>query len=564
MAKGDKLFVVSVGLKPIGSSNKTAIHISRQSRQLENQLLSFCLVKLNYIRNNIPKERLKQLKAIKDKSLRIKSYKELWLEVGLTEEALDKFQQSIRGNYEHISDLSAICQRLVAKTFDRVFKYAIGKTGRPRFKSSLGNKLLSIEAKELHSAVITSSNRLSVGPATYKLRWDKGNVYHDAAREQIVNYYKLREVMATPDIVKELEESKAKVTSDNETLTKEELGKLVRKARKVIKDRVIAGIGPCAKYSRIVFKRSKRGVFPRLQIVCSGMAPMSHNLKSIHIPKEKNTLDLGPSEVAHVNQSASHASSVNLTSQARVAKQKKIGKLQRSIKRMIKPSKKVKPSNNRTVIVNHLAYLHRCAVEQQRQEHAKLHLGILAGGSLLRWEDHGIKFLQRNRRFSRQISLNQLGKFLSVLKYKAEKAGGYLTEISSRKARLSQSCIFSEEAVKKPLSQRYHLLPNGNKVPRDMYAAWLGNFVDAATGLLDRKGAAAVWVNGVETLLRDAWKLVAAERGKQGLRYLGTIGEPHADRAPISKTSEVVTSCKSIDTVATAGKFQQPAKDLCS
>jgi hypothetical protein len=95
--------------------------------------------------------------------------------------------------------------------------------------------------------------------------------------------------------------------------------------------------------------------------------------------------------------------------------------------------------------------------------------------------------------------------------------------------------------VKKPLDQRHHELPNGVQVQRDHYSAWLANFVDPVTGLLDRKRGKELWGSlGVETRLVEAWSQAVTTanlkhktgKGQSPSRedYRSTLGHPPADR----------------------------------
>ena len=499
------------------------------------------MAKLKFIRNNIPKKRMDIIRGEKDKEKRNALYKALWEEVGLTEEGMELFQQQERKNYAYLTGQSALCQKLVAKTFERIFKYATRKTGRPRFKTSKGFNLPSLEAKELHSGIIVKPDTVSFNGNDYILRWDLDDPYHVEAKKQVENYHAFQALKKEQAYREALNEAKALVRLENPEAEPRALGKLTRAAAKKVREAARATIGPCAKFGRFVFKRSKSGTKARLQIMCTGIAPMSHAMASTAIPLTSNGLDLGPTLIAHANKPATVVDTVDLTCEARLALDKVIGRLQRKFQRT------KKGGANRAELGNHIGFLQRKAVEVQKQEHAKLHLQILRGGALLRKEDHGIKFLQRNRHYSRRISRNRPGEFLAGLAYKAAKAGGTMTDIDSRKARLSQVCIFTDQPVKKLLCQRYHELPNGVRVQRDHYSAWESNFADPVTGLLDREQARGLWGSlGVEARLVEAWRLAEANlKRKQGrgcdaahlASRLSTLGRPQADRA-LSSTSQ--------------------------
>jgi hypothetical protein len=532
-----KAFVVTVSLKSPRGAPKDALALAaRQARQLEQQLLAWGLAKLNFIRNNIPRKRIDFIKA-QPKDKRPELYGELWAEAGLTEQAMETHQQEIRANYAHLCNQSAVCQKLRTKTFKRIFDYATGKTGRPRFKSSKGFNLPALEAKELHSGIVVRADTVSFDGIDHELRWDPNNPFHAEARRQIENFYAFQRQTRGDGYKQAVADAMGKVKADNPQAGEKQLGKLQRRAVKEVK--AAFKTGPTAKYGRIVFKRAKHGTVARLQIVCSGIAPMSHNMASTLIPKKSNAVDIGPSMVAHASGDASVVGAVDLVVPEAREIQKEIGRLQRRLKRKKKGSRAWRD------LSNEIGWLHRVSVEVTQRAHAALHLEILRGGSLLRREDHGVKFLQRNRHYSRSVSRNRPAAFMAGLTYKAEKAGGSMTEIPCGKAKLSQVCIFRDYPVKKPLGQRFHELPNGVLVQRDQYSAWLANFADPATGALDRTAAKEVWgIYGVETRLTEAWAATILKREQgNGPDCRSTLGRPPADGALSSENNGCRQSC---------------------
>ena len=541
-------FVVSVSLKtPRGVNPEALVLASRQLRQLEHRLLEWGLAKLSYIRNNIPRKRMNLIRGETDKDKRIALYDALWKEVGLTQAAMELYQQQLRKNYAYLTDQSALCQKLATKLFQGIVTYAIRKKGRPRFKSSKGCNLQALEAKELHSGIIVKPDEVTFNGITYELRWNQSDPHHVGAQKQIENYYTFQQAKKAGAYKEAINEAKVRVLLENPDAPTKALAKLTRAAVKAVKDKARAQIGPCATFGRLVFKRSQTGTKARLQVLCSGIAPMSHAMASTSMPRQSNTLDIGPTLIAHANEAASVVGSIDLTCEERLEINVEISRLQRQFKRM------QKGGHNRTETANRIGFLQRKAVEVQQQAHAKLHLEILRGGSLLRKEDHGIKFLQRNRHYSRRIARNRPAAFLAGLEYKAAKAGGTMTEIDSGKAKLSQVCLFTDSPVKKPLGQRHHTLPNGVQVQRDHYSAWLGNFVDPVTGHLDRVRAKELWGSlGVETRLVEAWSRAVAtvtanlKRKMGGDYYRGTLGHPPADRALSSTHNGCRQPCEQV------------------
>jgi hypothetical protein len=84
---------------------------------------------------------------------------------------------------------------------------------------------------------------------------------------------------------------------------------------------------------------------------------------------------------------------------------------------------------------------------------------------------------------------------------KIRAARGELIEFGKRNTCLSQFCHLRGTYTKKPLSQRYHQLPDGTRVGRDVYSAFLARFV--LDNRLDAIQAAKAWT-GAEAFLRVA------------------------------------------------------------
>ena len=93
------------------------------------------------------------------------------------------------------------------------------------------------------------------------------------------------------------------------------------------------------------------------------------------------------------------------------------------------------------------------------------------------------------------------GLLITTIARKAESAGGAMEDFSTRTTRLSQYCHQADSYVKKPLSQRWHVFPDGTRVQRDLYSAWLARFVRQNT--LDTGQVCETWP-AADQLLRRA------------------------------------------------------------
>ena len=114
---------------------------------------------------------------------------------------------------------------------------------------------------------------------------------------------------------------------------------------------------------------------------------------------------------------------------------------------------------------------------------------ILAMGNVIFVENMNFKALQKRskettknektgkfnskKRFGKSLANKAPAMFLTILKQKAEASGGALTKINTKKAKASQFNHLNLEYNKKKLSERWNLMPDGNKIQRDLYSAFL-------------------------------------------------------------------------------------------
>ncbi len=111
--------------------------------------------------------------------------------------------------------------------------------------------------------------------------------------------------------------------------------------------------------------------------------------------------------------------------------------------------------------------------------------------------------LRRLERAMDRSRVRGAGMFVAVLRRKAEACGGGVVEFSAYHTRLSQFDHTTGEYVKKPLSQRVHVLGDGSgEVQRDLYSAFLARFVEADT--LDARSAALAFPSAKPLLRRAA------------------------------------------------------------
>ena len=142
----------------------------------------------------------------------------------------------------------------------------------------------------------------------------------------------------------------------------------------------------------------------------------------------------------------------------------------------------------------------RLAAERKRA-HGELANRILAQGKSIKTEKLSYRAFQRC--FGRSAKVRGAGMFIAELRRKADACGGEVIEFSAYRTRLSQFDHTTGAYVKKPLSQRVHVLGDGSgEVQRDLYSAFLARFVEQDT--LDARNAAVAFPSAKPLLRRAA------------------------------------------------------------
>ena len=171
----------------------------------------------------------------------------------------------------------------------------------------------------------------------------------------------------------------------------------------------------------------------------------------------------------------------------------------------------------------------RLAAERKRSQ-GELANRVLAQGNLIKMEKVSYRSFQKN--FGRSVKRRAPSLFVSSLKRKAESAGASVLAFPTRTTRLSQFNHLTGEYVRKPLSQRWHRFADGNRVQRDLYAAWLARFVERDR--LDASRCAKHWA-AAEPLLRRAASGLTQSASGMGFAHprarLGNGTGVGADRA---------------------------------
>lgn len=94
------------------------------------------------------------------------------------------------------------------------------------------------------------------------------------------------------------------------------------------------------------------------------------------------------------------------------------------------------------------------------------------------------KFMWK-KRFGKSISNKAPAAFVNILERKVVSAGGTFQKVSTFTVKASQLNHLTETYTKKNLSKRWNTMPDGTKVQRDLYSAFLIMNVDESLGKVD-------------------------------------------------------------------------------
>ena len=150
-----------------------------------------------------------------------------------------------------------------------------------------------------------------------------------------------------------------------------------------------------------------------------------------------------------------------------------------------------------------LADLYRKHAAHRKTLHGRMANCVLSMGDHIKLEKVSYRSFQRN--YGKSVGMRAPGTFVSILQRKAASCDAIVEEFPTCTTRLSQVCHRCGAVEKKPLSQRWHICDCGIVAQRDLYSAFLARFVvcDHETYRLDAAQADAAWA-AMEPLLRAA------------------------------------------------------------
>lgn len=441
------------------------------ARMLYNSCLGETFKRLNLVRQSKLWTKAKLLlKTTKNKKQSRSLYNEGKKKFCFSEYDLHKYAKEISKKCfikDHLDSFSI--QKIASISFNATINYCYGKRGKPRFKGK--NRLKSIEGKSNLSGI----------------RWKDGYVYWNI---KTGSFLKLKALY-----------------------------------NKKEKDEVVAhGLMCRTKYVRIVQRVIKGRKRWYVQLIQEGRS----------LQKAKNCikegvvgLDIGPSTIAVSSRKTAFLTSFcpstqNKTKEINILKKK----LERS-RRITNPQNYEKDgciksgckwnfSNRYKKLKDQIAEKYRSLKEDRKRQHGELVNKILSLGTTIRLEKLSYKNFQK--RYGKSVGARAPGLFVSILRSKAERAGGQVEEFSAYKTALSQTCHCGIKKKKK-LSERMHLCKCGVKSQRDLYSAYLARFVEKNN--LNTLLAYKSWVAAGPLLERAVLRLNQQAKGKSRLSSFG-------------------------------------------
>lgn len=426
------------------------------ARQLYNACLGEALRRLRLMRESRAFRRARVMKRGRERS---SEFRKLDARFGFREYDLHVYATKTK-NACHIGNhLDAhTTQKLASRAFAAAREYAFGKRGRPRFKGRRG--LHSLEGKTNASGI----------------RW----------RDAAIHWGGLV-LPAIPDV-------KDKWGVEAHALACRV--KYVRIVRRLLRERV-------RYYAQLVLEgtplRKAKHIVER--VVPEGTG--------VFCWKRVVGLDLGPSTIAAVGENTAFLEAFcPAVERDERAIKRLCRKMDRSLRtanpdcydadgRVVKcPQRRSKRYHK---LQASLAELSRREAAHRRTEHGRLCNRVLSMGNIIKTEKISYRAWQRS--FGRSVAKRAPGLFISLLRRKAENAGGEVAEFPTRSTKLSQTCLCGR-VRKKPLSLRRHDCECGVHAQRDLFSAFLARFVVSERDevYVDVRRAREAW-QGSELLL---------------------------------------------------------------
>jgi putative transposase len=414
---------VIVGL----AQDATMLGRLESGRRLCNAVLSDGLKALDLMRQSKAWQAAKSMPKGKERNTAFKACNERF---GFTEYALHTVATGHKNAAGFSDRLGAHeTQKIASRVFSSLQEYAFGKRGRPRFKGK-NRPLHSLEGKSNVAGIRWHAETATVS-------WGKGFVMPVKIPTKAQDPY------------------------------------------------IHACLKSNTKYCRMVWRmeHGKRRWF--VQLIKAGIAPAKYEFLS---SGQIVGLDIGPSTIAVVADDAVGLERFAPSVDQPWKQMRELERAQDRSRRAMNPdnfnangttkqgAKRWAKSSRYVDRQSKLLELERCLAAARKRDHGELANKILGLGNLIQTEKLSYKGLQKN--FGRSAKVRAPGMFVSLLKRKAESAGGKVVELNTRKLKMSQYDHVSGQCVKKSLSLRWHDLGNTSlMVQRDCYSAFLAKNV---------------------------------------------------------------------------------------
>ncbi len=464
-------FIHEVELKTTPHDEKILNKRLRACEQLYNACLSDCKKRLRKIKDS--KTYQKAMKNFKTKKitkternsiLKNLNKKFLFSEFGLNEFVAEK-NYGHCWIYDHLD--SQVRKQIAKRAFETVSKEAMGLL--PKKRNGKSGKARFIKKGSLNSVGQTTSNNQSIMWKEDKIIWNvrcSKNKKKKLELKAILNYNKDKKGILQHALSSEL--------------------KTARLVKKTI--------------------RGKERWFAQLTLV--GSPKQRHS-----VGKEIVGLDLGPQTYAMVGDSKAE---LNEFCDGLINYKNEIAHIQRLMDRSRRKMNPLKFNENGTInssnknkkwifskryrkLHSQMNEYQRKMTETRKKLHGELVNKIVSLGNHVRLEKLSYKAFQKN--YGKSVGFKSPGFFVAKLKTKLKQVGGTFEEISTYDTKMSQYCHMLNDFVKKPLSQRFHEFPDGTRIQRDLYSAFLAK--NLVNGKHDYSHLSKKWASA-EPLLRQA------------------------------------------------------------
>lgn len=465
-------FIHEIALKATPQEKKELNVRLEASRHLYNACLGESFRKISLIRQSRYWQKARTLvKSKEHTSERKELFKHAKKMYAYSEYDLHSFVANLRRSCWIIKHLdSSTAQKIATKAFKSADEYLYGNKGKPRFKGY--QRIRSIEGKSNVSGI-----RWKGGYLVWKIKGGKtlklGGLF----------------------------DFKDKYGVEKHALS-------------------------CSiKYCRLVRKIIKGKKKWYLQLILEGK---TFQKKKNRAADDVVGLDIGPSTLAAVS---TEEAFLKPFCQELEDNGLKIKKLQKKISRSLrlnnpqnykkdKTPKKGPKQWNRSQRYKYLQQMvaeeKRRLAETRKRLQGRMANQVLRMGKIVKTEKLSYKSFQRN--FGKSVGLRAPGMFVSILRRKAERAGGVVEEFSTYQTRLSQSCHCGLRDKKK-LSERWHSCRCGARAQRDLFSAHLARHVN--NNSLDTNQACIAWTAAEPLLERAVSRLNKLANGKSFLSSFG-------------------------------------------